>query len=75
MKLTMRAVGHLNRQQAMLDTDPVNRYKVEPLDHDVFIIGLLGGNGHERWEITGRKDKYKTPDEALAVLQKEADAA
>lgn len=76
MQLTKRAVGTLRRQVEPRDTDPVNRYKVEPLDRDVFIYGTFAGNqGHEDWRITGRDGVYKTPDDALAVLQKEADEA
>jgi hypothetical protein len=74
MQLTKRAVGTLRRQAESSDADIVNRYVVEPLDHEVSLIGFFGGNTHEHWEITGRKNKYKTPDEALAVLQEEADA-
>jgi hypothetical protein len=74
MQLTKRAVGTLRRQAEPLDTDTVNRYVVEPLDHEVSLIGFFGGSTDEHWEITGRKNRYKTPDEALAVLQKEADA-
>jgi hypothetical protein len=74
MQLTKRAIGTLRGQAEPLDTDTVNRYIVEPLDQEVSLIGFFGGNTHEHWEITGRKNRYKTPDEALAVLQREADA-
>lgn len=75
MQLTKRAAGWTHRQGAPFDTEPVNWYLVEPLDDTVFIVGSFGGNTDEHWEITGRKGKYKTADEALAALQQEADEA
>lgn len=73
-RLTKRAVGHLHGQE-MTDSDPVNRWRVEPLEKEVFIVGFNVGrqNQKEYWQITGRKGNYSSPDEALAVLQCEID--
>jgi Domain of unknown function (DUF3825) len=73
-RLTKRAVGHLHGEE-MADSDPVNRWRVEPLEKEVFLIGFNVGrrNQKEYWQITGRKGNYPSPDEALAVLQREID--
>jgi hypothetical protein len=73
VQLTKRAVGHIHGE-GLKPSDPVNRWKVEPLEKDVFIIGFnVGRQGQEYWQIVGRRGDYKTADEALAVLQREAD--
>ena len=74
VKLTIRPIGRLHRQVELIPTDPIIWYKVEPLDRDVFIDVIFGGNTYEASQIRGRKEEYKTPDEALAVLQCEMDA-
>ena len=76
MKLTMRAVGHLHGEE-MKPTDTINRWKVEPLEKETFIVGFNVDRPihNAYWQITGRKGNYKTAEEALAVLQKEQDAA
>lgn len=42
----------------------------------IFIIGfnVAHPNAKAYWEITGRREQYSTPEEALAVLQREVDA-
>jgi hypothetical protein len=74
VKLTKRAVGRVHGEE-IESSDPINTWRVEPLDKDVFIIGFsVGRHGQEYWQIVGRKgDDYRTADEALAVLQREAD--
>ena len=74
MKLTKHAVGRLYAQD-LTPTDPINRWKVEPLEKEVRIIGFNLGRPTQKayFEITGREGIYRTDDEALAAVQKEMD--
>ena len=60
----------------LIPTDPINRWKVEGLEKDVFIVGFNLGRPNQKpyWQIAGRKNNYESTEDALAVLQKEQDA-
>lgn len=71
VKLHLRPVGELVREESRT----VNKYEVEPSrEHKrVFLIGFNVGLPSEYWQIAGRSSNYPKPEEALSVLQKEAD--
>lgn len=68
-KLRLTKPGRLYAQY-LTPPDPIIRWKVEPLEKDVFIIGFnLGRPGQKsRWRIAGRETDYDTAEEALAVV-------
>jgi len=76
MRLTLRTVGHLHDPQRT-PADHANKWAVEPVKEKTFILGFNVGrtNPTPYFRINGRKDNYRTLDEALAVLQKESEAA
>jgi hypothetical protein len=51
----------------------VNRHKVQTRDRYFYIIGFSLGHPGQKpwWKIVGRKDRYKTAEEARDVLQRE----
>jgi len=74
MQLQLTQPGRLHTRD-LIPADPIIRWKVDLGNSHVYAIGFnLGRPGQKsRWKITGRKDKYNTPEEALAVLQAEED--
>ncbi|MDP9161482.1 MAG: hypothetical protein M3O09_14775 [Acidobacteriota bacterium] len=69
-QLRICAIGHL-RGKEIRPSDLVNKWKVEGIEKEVFIDS--DGAPDPTYCITGRPELYKTPEEALAVLQKEND--
>jgi hypothetical protein len=70
VRLKARPVGWLTAPggQALRTKALENKWMVEPLDREVhvFKVGPI-------FSVSGRKGEYRSLEEALAVLQKEAD--